>query len=80
MEKEKIKIIIDGQEVDAFKGETIMQVANRIKKEIPYFCYHPKLSIAANCRMCMVEVEGIKKPITSCSYPVNDGMVVNTKN
>lgn len=72
-------IIIDGQEIEIENGETIYSAAARLNKEIPVFCYHPKLSIAGNCRMCLVEVEGMPKAVASCSYPASAGMKVKTR-
>lgn len=74
------KVTIDGTEVDVPGGMTIYQAAQLIDREIPVFCYHHRLDIAGNCRMCLVQVEGAPKPVASCAMPVNDGMVVHTKN
>ncbi len=72
------KITIDGREVEADAGMTIMQVADQVGIEIPRFCYHERLQIAGNCRMCLVEVEKAPKPVASCAMPIADGMVVHT--
>ncbi|MFL5281853.1 MAG: NADH-quinone oxidoreductase subunit NuoG [Rhodopila sp.] len=73
------KVTIDGITVDVPNGSTILQAAEQAGIEIPRFCYHERLSIAGNCRMCLVEVEKAPpKPIASCGYPVADGMVVHT--
>jgi len=72
------KVTIDGQEVEVENGITILQACEQAGAEIPRFCYHERLSIAGNCRMCLVEVERSPKPVASCAMPVNDGMVVNT--
>jgi NADH-quinone oxidoreductase subunit G len=73
------KVTIDGITVDVANGSTILQAAEQAGIEIPRFCYHERLSIAGNCRMCLVEVEKAPpKPIASCGYPVADGMVVHT--
>jgi NADH-quinone oxidoreductase subunit G len=73
------KLTIDGIEVEVPAGSTILQAAEAAGIEIPRFCYHDRLSIAGNCRMCLVEVEKTPpKPIASCGYPVADGMVVHT--
>lgn len=73
------KVTIDGREVEVPAGSTIIQAAELAGIEIPRFCYHERLSIAGNCRMCLVEVEKAPpKPIASCGYPVADGMVVHT--
>jgi NADH-quinone oxidoreductase subunit G len=73
------KLTIDGIAVDVAAGSTILQAAEQAGIEIPRFCYHERLSIAGNCRMCLVEVEKTPpKPIASCSYPAAEGMVVHT--
>lgn len=73
------KVTIDGITVDVAAGSTILQAAEQAGIEIPRFCYHERLSIAGNCRMCLVEVEKAPpKPIASCGYPVAEGMVVHT--
>ena len=71
-------IEIDGQRLDASKGATIIEVADRHGIHIPRFCYHRKLSVAANCRMCLVEIEKVPKPLPACATPVTDGMKVST--
>jgi NADH-quinone oxidoreductase subunit G len=73
------KLTIDGIQVEVENGSTILQAAEKAGIEIPRFCYHERLSIAGNCRMCLVEVEKTPpKPIASCSYPVAEGMIVHT--
>ncbi len=73
------KLTIDGIEVEVPNGSTILQAAEAAGIEIPRFCYHERLSIAGNCRMCLVEVEKTPpKPIASCAYPAGEGMVVHT--
>jgi NADH-quinone oxidoreductase subunit G len=73
------KVTIDGITVEVANGSTILQAAEQAGVEIPRFCYHERLSIAGNCRMCLVEVEKAPpKPIASCGYPVAEGMVVHT--
>jgi NADH-quinone oxidoreductase subunit G len=73
------KVTIDGIQVEVDNGSTILQAAEVAGIEIPRFCYHERLSIAGNCRMCLVEVEKAPpKPIASCGYPVADGMIVHT--
>ncbi len=74
-----LKIEIDGKEVEVDHGSTIIDAADRIGVEIPRFCYHKKLSVAANCRMCLVEVEKFRKPLPACATPVADGMKIFTK-
>src|SRR3990167_6246221 len=73
------KIEIDGKEVETLQGETIIQAADRIGAYIPRFCYHHKLSVAGNCRMCLVEVEKAPKALPACATPIADGMKVFTK-
>ena len=73
-----VKVIVDGSELDVAPGSTVLQACEQAGKEIPRFCYHERLSIAGNCRMCLVEVEKAPKPIASCSYPIAEGMVVKT--
>ncbi|MFA6141469.1 MAG: 2Fe-2S iron-sulfur cluster-binding protein, partial [Hyphomicrobium sp.] len=65
-------IIIDGKLLEVEPGTTILQACEMAGAEIPRFCYHERLSIAGNCRMCLVEVEGIPKPIASCAMGVAD--------
>lgn len=73
------KLTIDGIEVEVPNGSSVLQACEAAGVEIPRFCYHERLSIAGNCRMCLVEIEKTPpKPISSCTYPVADGMVVHT--
>ncbi len=72
------KVTVDGIEVEVPNGSTVLQACELAGKEIPRFCYHERLSIAGNCRMCLVEIERAPKPVSSCSYPVADNMVVKT--
>ncbi|NLB57058.1 MAG: NADH-quinone oxidoreductase subunit NuoG, partial [Gammaproteobacteria bacterium] len=74
-----VTVFIDGVEMAAPKGSMIIQAADRAGIAIPRFCYHDKLSIAANCRMCLVEVEKMGKPAPACATPVMDGMKVSTR-
>ena len=78
MKSEKIQIKINEKSFEAFKNETIISVADRMGIYIPRFCYHNKLSIAANCRMCMVEVEGVNKALPACATVVSDDMKIFT--
>ena len=71
-------LTIDSQEVEVPGGATLLQACEAIGVEIPRFCYHERLSIAGNCRMCLVELEKSPKPIASCAMPAGDGMVVHT--
>jgi NADH-quinone oxidoreductase subunit G len=73
------KLKVDGVEVEVPAGTTILQAAEIAGSEIPRFCYHERLSIAGNCRMCLVEVEKSPKPVASCAMPVGEGMVVHTQ-
>ncbi|HEV3008162.1 MAG TPA: NADH-quinone oxidoreductase subunit NuoG [Burkholderiales bacterium] len=72
------KVIVDGTEVEVAHGSTVMDATNKLGVYVPHFCYHKKLSIAANCRMCLVEVEKAPKPLPACATPVTDGMKVWT--
>ena len=72
------KININGKEIEFEKGMTVLQACELANVEIPRFCYHEKLSIAGNCRMCLVEMEKSAKPIASCAMPAADGMVIKT--
>ena len=71
-------LTIDGAEITVEPGSTVMQACVQAGKEIPHFCYHDRLSIAGNCRMCLVEMERSPKPIASCAMPAADGMVIRT--
>ncbi len=73
-------LTLDGKKVDFQPGETIIQAATRENVEIPYYCWHPRLSVAANCRMCLVEVEKAPKLMPACQTAATDGMVVHTQN
>ena len=72
------KIIINGKEIEFEKGMTVLQACELADVEIPRFCYHEKLSIAGNCRMCLVEMEKSAKPIASCAMPATEGMKIKT--
>ena len=74
-----VEIELDGKKVDIAPGSMIMHAAEKAGTYIPHFCYHKKLSIAANCRMCLVDVEKAPKPMPACATPVTQGMVVRTK-
>ena len=75
-----IEIELDGQKVAVREGSTVMHAAEKAGTYIPHFCYHKKLSIAANCRMCLVDIEKAPKPMPACATPVTQGMIVHTKN
>jgi NADH-quinone oxidoreductase subunit G len=72
------KLTVDGKEVEVAPGATVMDATNRLGVYVPHFCYHRKLSIAANCRMCLVEVEKAPKPLPACATPATEGMKVWT--
>lgn len=74
-----IEIELDGKKMDIAPGSMIMHAAEKAGTYIPHFCYHKKLSIAANCRMCLVDVEKMPKPMPACATPVTQGMIVRTK-
>ena len=74
-----VEIELDGKKVEALEGSMIMHAAENAGTYIPHFCYHKKLSIAANCRMCLVDVEKMPKPMPACATPVSQGMIVRTK-
>ncbi len=74
-----IEIELDGQKVEVPEGSMVMHAADKAGTYIPHFCYHKKLSIAANCRMCLVDVEKAPKPMPACATPVTPGMIVRTK-
>lgn len=74
-----IELNIDGKKVQVPEGSMVIQAAEQAGIFIPHFCYHKKLSIAANCRMCLVDVEKQADPVPACATPVVDGMVVRTK-
>jgi NADH-quinone oxidoreductase subunit G len=73
-----VEIEIDGKKVEVPAGSMVMDAANKLGTYIPHFCYHKKLSIAANCRMCLVEVEKAPKPLPACATPVTQGMIVRS--
>ncbi|MEZ5653499.1 MAG: NADH-quinone oxidoreductase subunit NuoG [Burkholderiaceae bacterium] len=73
-----VEIEIDGKTVEVPEGSMVMHAANKLGIFVPHFCYHKKLSIAANCRMCLVEVEKAPKPMPACATPVSNGMKVHT--
>ncbi len=73
-----VEIELDGKKVEVQEGSMIMDAANKLGTYIPHFCYHKKLTIAANCRMCLVEVEKAPKPLPACATPVSAGMIVRS--
>src|ERR1700712_5515022 len=74
-----VELEIDGKKVEVPPGTMVMDAANKLGTYIPHFCYHKKLSIAANCRMCLVDVEKAPKPLPACATPVTAGMIVRTQ-
>src|SRR5210317_1047504 len=79
MSKDIVNIEVDGKQVEARPGQMVIEVTDKVGSYFPLFCYHDKLSIAANCRMCLVDIEGAPKPIPACAQPVSEGMKVFTK-
>ena len=73
-----LKVTVDGVEVFVEKGSTVLQACEAVGVEIPRFCYHERLSIAGNCRMCLVEIEKTPKPVASCAMPIMNGMTIFT--
>jgi NADH-quinone oxidoreductase subunit G len=78
-EKEKIVFHLNGEKLKVDQGSSIIEAADAHGVHIPRFCYHSKLSVVANCRMCLVEVEGSPKPLAACSTPITQDMKVKTK-
>jgi len=74
-----VEIELDGKKVEVAEGSMVMHAAEKAGTYIPHFCYHKKLSIAANCRMCLVDVEKAPKPMPACATPVTQGMVVRSR-
>jgi NADH-quinone oxidoreductase subunit G len=71
-------VTVDGQEIEVAPGTTILQACQQAGVEVAHFCYHERLMIAGNCRMCLVEVEKSPKPVASCAMPVADGNIIHT--
>ena len=74
-----VNVEVNGVPLKARKGQMIIEVTDQAEIYVPRFCYHPKLSIAANCRMCLVEVEKAPKPLPACATPVAEGMKIFTR-
>src|SRR5260363_18598 len=74
-----VELEIDGRKIEVPAGSMVIQAAHQLNRYIPHFCYPKKLSVAANCRMCLVEVETMPKTVPACATPVAAGMVVRTK-
>jgi len=79
MSDDLINLTIDGKPVQAKRGQMLIEVTDAAGIDVPRFCYHKKLSVAANCRMCLVEVEKAPKPLPACATPVMPDMVVKTR-
>lgn len=79
MSDDTVTIEVDGKELKARKGQMLIEVTDANDIYVPRFCYHEKLTVAANCRMCLVEVEKAPKPLPACATPVMDGMKVQTR-
>src|SRR2546423_9184827 len=75
-----VEVEIDGRKVQVPEGSTLMDATRKLDIYVPHFCYHRKLSIAANCRMCLVDVEKAPKPLPACATPATQGMIVHTAN
>jgi NADH-quinone oxidoreductase subunit G len=73
-----VNVFVDGVLMQVKKGSTVMAACKLAGKEIPHFCYHERLSIAGNCRMCLLEIEGMPKPVASCHWPVAEGNKIRT--
>jgi NADH dehydrogenase/NADH:ubiquinone oxidoreductase subunit G len=76
---ETVWIEVDGQKIETQKGKSVLEASLESGIYIPHLCYHPMLSPAASCRLCVVEISGIDGPVTSCNTPVSEGMMVRTK-
>lgn len=79
-DKQMLSIEIDGKQYDVEAGRSVIEVADEVGVPIPRFCYHDKLSIAASCRMCLVDIEKMPKPMPACATQVSDGMIIRTRN
>lgn len=79
MPDQSVRLTVNGRELEAAAGEMLIAVTDRAGIYVPRFCYHPKLSVAANCRMCLVDVAGAPKPMPACALPVTDGLEVETR-
>ncbi|MEO0973995.1 MAG: 2Fe-2S iron-sulfur cluster-binding protein, partial [Pseudomonadota bacterium] len=75
----KVTLEVDGVPVEGRKGQMIIEVTDAHRRYVPRFCYHHKLSVAANCRMCLVEVEKAPKPLPACATPIGEGMKIWTR-
>ena len=75
-----VKISIDGMTTDVAEGTTVLEAARKLNIDIPTLCHHPKLTPFGGCRLCIVDIKGIPRPVTSCTTPVSEGMEVTTSN
>src|SRR5436309_3964345 len=73
------RLTIDGKEIEVEAGTNLIEAARRLGIEVPHYCYHPGLSIAGQCRLCMVDIEKTPRPSIACNTPAADGMVVHTQ-
>jgi NADH dehydrogenase/NADH:ubiquinone oxidoreductase 75 kD subunit (chain G) len=73
-----IKLKVNDVDIEVEEGLTVLQACEKAGVEIPRFCYHEKLSIAGNCRMCLVEIEKSPKPVASCAMPISEGINIKT--
>lgn len=78
MTDKQITLTIDGQQITVPEGTTVMQAAEKLAIRIPRLCYHPRLHMEGSCRVCLVEIDGFRRPMASCTFPVFEGMVVRT--
>src|SRR5438045_9142707 len=72
------KLTIDAREIDVAPGTNLIEAARQLGIEVPHYCYHPSLSIAGQCRLCMVDIEKAPRPTIACNTTAGDGMVVHT--
>ena len=80
MKSNLVTVIINNMPIKVPNTFTVLQACEQASVEVPRFCYHPKLKIAGNCRMCLVEVEGVPKPVASCTHKIHDGISIHTNN
>ena len=73
-----LKLKVNDKDLEVEEGLTVLQACEQAGAEIPRFCYHERLSIAGNCRMCLVEIDKSAKPVASCAMPVSNGQVIKT--
>ncbi|KAG0064060.1 NADH dehydrogenase (ubiquinone) 78K chain precursor, 5-prime end, partial [Podila epicladia] len=76
--RDEVEVFVDGKAVKVEDGSAVIQACDKVGVHIPRFCYHERLSVAGNCRMCLVEVEKSPKPVASCAFPVTPGMKIKT--